>query len=196
MAPPIPADGRILFFARDRVEFGFLSHFHPAPFVLDGEHWPTVEHYYHTQKSLEPTYRRAIRACETPGHAKRLAANPNSTSKEGRNSWFTKHGKTPRADWFEVKRDVMRRADTAKYAQNPELAECLLGTADAEIVEDAKHDAFWGIGRDGAGENWAGRILMEVREVLRMATHVASPIDPDSLSPSLKEGVIFRDTHD
>ena len=73
--PPI-ADGRILYFARDRAQFGFLSHFHPSRFNLDGEDWPTVEHYYQTQKSLNPVYRAAVRAAETPGAAKRLAANP------------------------------------------------------------------------------------------------------------------------
>ena len=33
----IPPDGRILYFARDRAMFGFLSHFHPALIALDGE---------------------------------------------------------------------------------------------------------------------------------------------------------------
>jgi N-glycosidase YbiA len=54
----IPADNRILYFTRDREIFRFLSHFHPAPIVLDGETWPTVEHYYQAQKSAEPAYRQ------------------------------------------------------------------------------------------------------------------------------------------
>jgi predicted NAD-dependent protein-ADP-ribosyltransferase YbiA (DUF1768 family) len=29
----------------------------------------------------------------------------------------------------------------------------LLATGEAQIVEDAKHDNFWGVGRDGCGEN-------------------------------------------
>jgi predicted NAD-dependent protein-ADP-ribosyltransferase YbiA (DUF1768 family) len=40
----VPADNRILYFCRDRVAFGFLSHFHASPIVLDGETWPTLEH--------------------------------------------------------------------------------------------------------------------------------------------------------
>jgi hypothetical protein len=36
-AAPIPADGRIRCFSRDREAFGFLSHFHPSPIDLDGE---------------------------------------------------------------------------------------------------------------------------------------------------------------
>ena len=80
----VPDDGRILFFARDRAEFGFLSHFYPAPILLDGETWPTVEHYYQTQKSWEPAYRRAIRACETPGQGQTTGGRPASYFEAGR----------------------------------------------------------------------------------------------------------------
>jgi predicted NAD-dependent protein-ADP-ribosyltransferase YbiA (DUF1768 family) len=65
-----PSDNRILYFARDRGMFGFLSHFHPAPILLDGEVWPTVEHYYQAQKSFDPAYRQAIRDAGTPGRVK------------------------------------------------------------------------------------------------------------------------------
>ena len=163
--PPIPADGRILFFRRDRPEFGFLSHFHPAPIEMDGEVWATVEHWYQAQRSDDPRFVAAIRAAATPGEAKRLAAMPPPHKDRG--SWFLAHGQQPRADWQDVKADLMRRADTAKFRQNPDLAAQLLATGDADLVEDAENDAYWGIGRDGMGHNWAGRILMEVRDVLR-----------------------------
>lgn len=172
--PPIPPDGRILFFRRDRPDFGFLSHFHAAPITLDGERWPTVEHYYQFHKSFDPRYRQAIRDCATPGEAKQLSACPDPSRKAAaRKSWFLTNGEWPRDDWMVVKRDIMRRADRAKYDQHPDLAARLLATGDAEIVEDSPHDDFWGIGRDGAGANWAGRILMEVRAALR--ADLASP---------------------
>jgi NADAR domain len=72
----IPPDRRILYFARDRDTFGFLSHFWPAPIAIDGQEWPTVEHYYQAQKSADAGYRDAIRQAATPGMAKRLAAQP------------------------------------------------------------------------------------------------------------------------
>ena len=37
-------------------------------------------------------------------------------------------------------------------------------TGTAMIVEDSPVDQFWGSGADETGENWAGRILMEVRD--------------------------------
>lgn len=163
----VPPDNRILYFSRDRARFGFLSHFYPSPITLDGEGWPTVEHYYQAQKSADPRYRAAIRAAVHPGLAKRLAAPPAAPRRISRDSWFRRHGEQPRPDWHEVKLDIMRRADHAKFAQNADLAALLLATGDADLVEDSPGEPFWGTGQDGAGLNWAGRVLMEVRSQLR-----------------------------
>jgi N-glycosidase YbiA len=163
----IPEDNQILFYARDRQNFGFLSHFHPSPIVVDDENWPTVEHFYQAQKSPIMAYRNAIRAVEHPGHVKRLSVSPVGKARLIKGSWFAKNGKVPRADWQDVKVDLMRLGDQAKYTQNPELAALLLATGDAELIEEAENDAFWGTGKNGIGLNWAGRILMEIRESLR-----------------------------
>jgi N-glycosidase YbiA len=166
----IPFDNRILYYARDRHIFGFLSHFYPSVIEIDGETWPTVEHYYQAQKSDNPTYRRAIRAAESASKAKRLAAHPTASGKQGKDSWFRAHGRLPRPDWDEVKLDLMRVADWAKFTQNEDLREQLLATEDAELIEDASSDSFWGIGPDGAGLNWGGRVLTEVRARLQQAS--------------------------
>ncbi len=99
--------------------------------------------------------------------AKRLAAPPDAPRRISQQSWFRKHAAKPRADWHEVKLDLMRSADWAKFSQNPDLGALLLATGTAELIEDSPSEAFWGSGRDGAGQNWAGRVLMEVRERLR-----------------------------
>jgi ribA/ribD-fused uncharacterized protein len=164
---PVPADNRILYFARDREQFGFLSHFHPSPIFLDEATWPTVEHYYQAQKSSDPLYRQAIREANTPGRAKRLAAPPDAPRKVSGQSWFRRSKTLPRPDWGEVKLEIMRRADRAKFEQNPELAQLLLDTGQAELVEDSLSEPFWGIGPDGSGSNWAGRVLMEIREEMK-----------------------------
>jgi N-glycosidase YbiA len=161
--PTVPDDNRILYFTRDREAFRFLSHFWPAAIDLDGATWPTVEHYYQTQKSDNFAYREAIRAAVTPGQAKRLSAAPDARGKAGTQSWFRAHGKQPRADWYDVKLDIMRKADWAKFSQHSELAALLIATGDAALIEDSPTDPFWGTGRDGNGENWAGRVLMEIR---------------------------------
>lgn len=163
----VPSDNRILYFGRDRERFRFLSHFHPSPVVIDGEDWPTVEHYYQAQKSNDPAYRAAIRFAAGPGKVKRLAAPPSAPRRISHSSWFRKNGKQPRPDWHDVKLDIMRRGDHAKFMQNPHLAVLLLATGDAELIEDSPGEPYWGTGPDGAGLNWAGRDLMEVRARLR-----------------------------
>ena len=60
----------------------------------------------------------------------------------------------------------MRRADFAKFSQNSNLGQKLIATGTAELIEDLPHEPFWGIGQDGAGANWAGRVLMEIRALL------------------------------
>lgn len=162
----IPADNRILYFDRDSAVFGFLSHFHSSPITLDGETWPTVEHYYQAQKSDDLAYRQAIREAATPGRAKRLAAPPAAIRKMSRQSWFKANNRLPRPDWHEAKLDIMRRADLAKFMQNADLAALLLATGTAELIEDSPTEPFWGIGPDGKGLNWAGRVIMEVRAKL------------------------------
>jgi ribA/ribD-fused uncharacterized protein len=163
----VPPDNRILYFYRDREAFAFLSHFHPSPIQLEDDLWPTVEHFYQAQKSDDPEYRRAIKDARTPGMAKRLAAPPVPKSRVSKKSWFLAHQALPRPDWHEVKLGIMRRADAAKYSQNSDLAALLLATGDAELIEDSPFEPFWGIGPDGKGFNWAGKVLMEVRETLR-----------------------------
>ena len=172
--PIIPDDNRILYFTRDRAAFRFLSHFFPASILMDGETWATVEHYYQAQKSQDPAYRQAIRNALSPGMAKRLAAPPHAPRRVSGQSWFRKNGDVPRLDWHEVKLGIMRGADLAKFTQHGELGEMLLATGDAELIEDSPAEPYWGTGSDGKGLNWAGRVLMEVREQLRAREVAAS----------------------
>ena len=68
-----------------------------------------------------------------------------------------------RPDWLEVRVAVMLAAVRVKFGSNPELRAMLLATSDAEIIEDSPHDLFWGIGRDGQGENRMGNSCRCVR---------------------------------
>ncbi len=162
----IPSDNRILFYKRDREYFGFLSNFHPSPIVVDGDIWPTTEHYYQAQKSRHSQYRDQVRAALTPGQAKRLGADPALPKNRSGQSWFRSTGASIRADWQEVKLEVMRIAVRAKFHQNPELAQRMLETGTAELIEDSTSDIYWGSGKEGDGQNWLGKVLMEVRAEL------------------------------
>lgn len=162
----VPDDNRILYYRRDRTMYRFLSHFYASPIDVDGELWMTVEHYYQAQKSYDDAYREAIRSAQSAEFAKQLAAVPDAPSKISKRSWFRQHECEPRQDWNDVKLDAMRRGDFAKFSQHKVLMKLLLATGDAELIEDSESEPFWGVGLDGQGLNWAGRILMEVRAAL------------------------------
>jgi hypothetical protein len=54
-----------------------------------------------------------------------------------------------------------------KFTRHPQLARELVGTGDAELVEgNTWGDEFWGV-CNGRGSNQLGRLLMEVRALLR-----------------------------
>ena len=74
--------------------------------------------------------------------------------------------------------DIVLRGTLAKFSQNAELREYLLGTGDAVLVEASPYDRIWGVGlaqddpliRDPGnwrGENLIGFVLMEARDTLR-----------------------------
>jgi N-glycosidase YbiA len=164
---PIPDDGRILFFKRDREIFGFLSNYYDAPITIDGEAWRSTEFYYQAQKSHDPEYREVVRNAKSADHAKGIGSDPRRSKKARKRSWFHGRHDALRTDWHDVKLTVMETAVRAKFHLNPQLQALLLATGDAELVEDSAHDPFWGVGRDGRGENRMGRLLMKVRQELR-----------------------------
>jgi N-glycosidase YbiA len=133
-------------------EFGDFSNFAAYPITLDGEVWPTAEHYFQAQKFEDRAHRRRIRNAKSPMVAARLGRDRKQKL---------------RRDWESVKVEVMRRAVRAKFQQHDDLRDLLLGTGEAKIVEHTENDAYWGDGGDGSGKNMLGQILMEVRSELR-----------------------------
>ncbi len=132
--------------------YGEFSNFSAHPIEVDGLRYPTSEHYFQAQKFTDEAYREQIRLSDSPMIAARLGRSRSVPI---------------RRDWEAVKLDVMRTALRAKFSAYELLRELLLGTGDEPIIEAAKHDAFWGSGGDGLGQNWLGRLLMELREELR-----------------------------
>lgn len=127
----------------------WLSNFWPCPIRLGGALYPSTEAAFQAAKTLDGRERAEIAAATSPGSAKRLGRKV-----------------TLRADWEQIKLDVMRACIEQKFAREP-LRSKLLATGDAELVEDNTWgDRYWGV-CDGRGENHLGRLLMVVRANLR-----------------------------
>lgn len=133
-----------------RNENSFLSNFYPAKVEFDGIIYPTSEHAFQAQKSIDIQMRRTISEEETPGKAKRRGKKIRL-----------------RKGWKDIRLYIMREIIIAKFTQNRDLKTKLLATGNEELVEGNKwNDTFWGI-CNGIGENHLGKILMEVRYELR-----------------------------
>lgn len=124
-------------------EYRFLSNFYREQ---DGS---TIEHHFQAAKSLEPDVRRWVLAASTPTEAK----------KRGRHLQL-------RNGWEDDKLNVMLALLRMKFS-DPELAQKLLATGDAELVEgNTWGDREWGV-CNGVGKNLLGRSLMKIRDELK-----------------------------
>ncbi len=141
----------IRFFSKSDTHREF-SNFAPFGIDLDGKRWATVEHFYQAQKFTDPTLQKAIRAAEKPIIAKTLA---------------DKNKAAMRADWDAIKDEVMYRAVRRKFELHAQLRDMLFATGDEEIMESAPNDYYWGVGREGTGENRLGKIIERIRAELR-----------------------------
>lgn len=158
--------------------WGVFSNYYPSPITVDGLRYPTVEHYFQSQKFTgsprAEEYSRLIASQSTPNKAKVLA---NQQIKGGYkwvqdlNAIIRQYSDvTLRPDWEDVKDNVMRKGVYQKFKQNPELRNVLLSTGDAILVEHTSRDSYWGDGGNDRGRNQLGRTLMEVRSLLRGET--------------------------
>ena len=68
-----------------------------------------------------------------------------------------------RADWGNIKLEVMKKGLQAKFDQNEALKQKLVETYPHAIVEHNADDKFWGDGHSD-GLNWLGKILAEIRD--------------------------------
>lgn len=80
--------------------------------------------------------------------------------------------------WEKIARDVVYKANYAKFTQHEDLRKQLLATGDKIIVEASPTDCIWGIGmscddpgitdpKNWRGINWLGKAIMKVREQLK-----------------------------
>ena len=90
-----------------------------------------------------------------------LGLDPSSAKRKGRRVKL-------RDDWEEVKDQIMYEIVLNKFSQNEELRKKLIATGDEYLEEgNTWHDTYWGV-CNGKGKNKLGKILMQVREELKL----------------------------
>lgn len=128
----------------------FLSNFYMVPVTYDGQTFLCNEAAFQAQKCESKKDREKF--CNlTASEAKRLGRSVKL-----------------RKDWESVKITIMYDIVYAKFTQHQDLTNRLIGTGDAYLEEgNTWNDTTWGT-VNGVGENHLGKILMEVREKLRV----------------------------
>ena len=133
-------DDPIYFYSKSNTFYEF-SNFSPHGFLIDGDYWPTVEHFFQAQKfPTHPDYQAKIRQ----------ASSAKLTKTLGRSRAYPL-----RPDWEEIKEDLMRQALRAKFATHLELRQLLVGTGERALIENAPSDYYWGCGKTGSGKESA-----------------------------------------
>lgn len=139
---------RVRFYEHD---FYVLSNFSAFAVSWAGQTFPTSEHAYQAAKFKGQPLADEIARAPSAHEAFKLAE---------------RHRTARNPDWDSVKLDVMRSILRAKVRQHEYVRRKLLATGDRELVEDSWRDRFWGWGPNLDGENWLGKLWMEIRAEL------------------------------
>jgi ribA/ribD-fused uncharacterized protein len=145
-----------IYFYKVENPYGYLSNFSPHSIYLDGADWATVEHYYQAQKFVGSPNEFVIPLIAA-------APTPEAAAALGRDRTLIL-----RSDWEEAKRPIMRSAVLQKFMSHRDIQQQLLATGDETLIEDSPKDYYWGCGADRTGHNYLGKILMNVREQIRV----------------------------
>jgi ribA/ribD-fused uncharacterized protein len=151
----------ITYFSRSK-DNKWLSTFNRGePFNYDGLLYPTVEHAFHAQKvddEKKEEYQELFTNDEIdPSEAKKMGGKKN----------FELNSFSLRKDWDNVKLEKMKEITMEYYAANPKLAEKLRKTGSKKLLHTGfRIDDYWGIKKNGEGENNHGKILMKIRETI------------------------------
>lgn len=144
---------KVYFYDKNKPHYGFTN-FSNHPITYGGLVYPTSEHLFQSLKFIP--HRADI--------ADRIRNCRNSADALSEATRYKKH---QRSDWFRVNIQMMDEVLLHKFRQHPALKAELLGTGNAELVEDSHVDAFWGVGKNGKGRNELGKALVRLRERFR-----------------------------
>ena len=149
--------------ARQGVTAACFSQWYGAPFTVDGQRYPTAEHFMMAEKAAlfgDPSAREQILKAPNPGAAKALGRQVRGFDE---------------AVWVRHRFAIVVRANQAKFGQNPALGQFLRQSGHHILVEASPVDRVWGVGLakdDGKitnpnlwrGLNLLGFALMQVRD--------------------------------
>jgi N-glycosidase YbiA len=147
-----PAAEGVIRFGGSKGKYGEFSNLFKHEITVDGETFPTVQHYL-AYKRFETT---------DADYAALVRGEKNAAMLVGR--MRTKEHPA-RADWDDVRDDLLMAALEAKF-EDAKLRSLLLETGTAPIEFESTVDAVMGIGADGAGANELGKALAALREAL------------------------------
>lgn len=144
---------------------GIFSQWYPSLMVVDGVEYKTCEQFMMASKALLFKDNKAYNEIM-------LTDDPRQQK-----AWGRKVRNFNTEEWGKVSRDVVFKANLAKFSQDELLKKLLLETGDLELVEASPYDTIWGIGmgvenpniHDNSkwcGLNWLGEVLMKVRTEL------------------------------
>lgn len=145
---------------------GCLSQWWPAEFTVDAVRFRSAEHYMMWRKAIlfgDTAMATRILGTEHPRDAKMLGRGIADYDER---------------KWAAERFEIVVAGNVAKFGQNADLRDWLLGTGERVLVEASPTDRVWGIGLSASDErapdparwrglNLLGFALMRAREQLR-----------------------------
>jgi len=142
---------------------GFMSNWHPSPFIIDGINYNCVEQHMMFNKAKyfgDIESAKKVLAADSPREQKKLGRKVSGFDA---------------VQWRAVCYDICIEGVYHKFLQNEELKLKLIATGDSILIEGSPYDKIWGIGVDWEdddcyyverwnGDNLLGFMLMEVRD--------------------------------
>ena len=188
-------------FFHENERYGCFSNWYPASFEYAGKHFVNSEQFMMFHKVLmfgQYDLAYQIMSTEDPAECKKIGRQkfPEFNSNQ----------------WELLCYTIVKRGVKAKFVQNEELLEILLGTGSELLAECSPYDKKWGIGIDindpdrydiskWKGKNLLGKVLMEIRDELQQEK-MSSPdgklhyIDACDLEPikewEMTAGMLWR----
>ncbi len=158
--------------------YRFLSNFWlcrvPRGVPYNGINYPSVEHAYQAAKTRSKKERERVLWKDWRTGLKLRVTTPGEAKRAGQTV-------TLRKNWNRLRRPVMEKLLRRKF-EDPQLAEMLLQTEDAVLIEGNNWgDTFWGV-CNGVGENHQGKLLMKIRQELKVKR--SGPACPECGSPT------------